>query len=507
MTLRLKLILLYAALLAVIILFFGAITYAVIQSTWIESVDEALRDTANLVINNTSSTLVGDFGRPGTIAVILPSLDVFRASGVMVQAWRMAGGEPQLLVASDNLGTYKEPLDSELLGSSEPAFSNSIAPSGVELRVLTAPVFLIGSNDVFGNVQAAVSLQTIKQATSKLAVMMFLGGIVGVAVSVLMGAWLSQQALKPIGVITQAADSISTAEDLRTRLPHQRHKDELGRLTAVLNRMLDRIEELFSIEQRFVADVSHELRTPLTVIQGNLEMIERYGLDADSLEAVKDEAGRMSRLVNDLLLLARADYGGMKLDLIHVDLDTILTDIYHEGNILLKGRDLRLAIGKIEPARMMGNPDRLKQLLLNLVSNAIKFTPDGGIITLSLEVSQQDACLHVCDTGIGIKPEDQKHIFDRFYQTDTSRARITGNEGSGLGLAIAQWIAHAHGGSITVKSTIGEGSTFTIRLPLMQPVGDADNPAGEGATPFSLARLPLPRRRKAGPQDGHLVGK
>lgn len=506
MTLRLKLILLYAALLAIIILIFGAITFGVINSIWIESVDQTLRETATLVINNTNSALVGNFGGPRSIEVMLPSLDIFRASGVMVQAWQVDRGIPQYVVGSANIRGYTDPLDPAALGSSEPVFSNVVTPNGVELRVLTAPVSLSGRSTIFGYVQAAVSLETVNQATGKLAIMMLIGGIFGVWISILLGAWLSHQALKPIGALTQAADSIATAEDLRTRLPQQRHKDELGRLTAVLNRMLDRIEDLFSVEQRFVADVSHELRTPLTVIQGNLEMIERYGLDPDSLEAVKDEAARMSRLVRDLLLLARADYGGMKLDLIPVDVDTILTDVYHEGRILIQNRDLTLKIGQIEPARIMGNPDRLKQLLLNLVSNAIKFTPDSGTITLSLQVSRHNAYLHVCDTGIGINTEDQKRIFDRFYQTDTSRTRVTGHEGSGLGLSIAQWIAHAHGGRITVKSAIGEGTTFTTQLPLMQPEDGDETITTDEQSP-TFARLPLPRRRKNGtPGSERVIG-
>ncbi|MCB9454028.1 MAG: HAMP domain-containing histidine kinase [Anaerolineaceae bacterium] len=497
MTLRLKLIILYAALLTVIILMFGTITFAAIRSIWIESVDQTLRETVNLVINNSTSALVGDFSGPRTIQVQLPPLDTFRASGVMVQAWQTDEEEaPKFVVSSANLRDYSNPLDPNTLGASELIYSNVITSNGTELRVLTAPVSLTGRDAVFGSVQAAVSLHTVNVATSKLAVIMVVGGAIGVGISIFLGAWLSHQALEPIGAIIQAADSISTAEDLRTRLPEQRHMDELGMLTTVLNRMLKRIEDLFSVQQRFVADVSHELRTPLTVIQGNLEMIERYGLEPELMEAVKDETGRMARLVIDLLLLARADYGGMKLDLIAVDLDTILVDVYHEGHILIKNRDLSLILGSIEPARVMGNPDRLKQLVLNLVGNAIKFTPDGGTITLSLQVSRRNAYLSVCDTGVGISAEDQKHIFDRFYQTDTSRTHAK-HDGSGLGLSIAQWIANAHDGKLTVKSTLGEGTTFTVILPLMQASDSDEADADKTVTHlFARPRLPLPRRRK-----------
>ncbi|MBZ0277332.1 MAG: HAMP domain-containing histidine kinase [Anaerolineae bacterium] len=501
MTLRLKLILLYAALLTIIIVSFGIMTFAVIRATWIESVDQTLRETANLVINNAVSALVGDFGGPQSVRVILPSLDTFRASGVMVQAWQVNQGEhPQFVTSSANVRNYDAPFDPAALGSDTPVFSYIFTPNNVELRVLTAPVSVTGHNTILGNVQVAASLYTINQATDKLALLMFIGGVAGVLISILLGAWLSHQALSPIGAITKAADSITTAKDLLTRLPTKGHKDELGQLTAVLNRMLDRIEHLFSVQHRFVADVSHELRTPLTAIRGNLEIIERYGLDPDSLDAIKSESERMSRLVSDLLLLARADYGGMKLDLMPVDLDSIVTDIYHEGQILVKDRALAIKINRIEPARIMGNPDRLKQLLLNLLSNAIHFTPDGGQITFSLGTTPKDAYLRVADTGIGISPEDQKRIFDRFYQADASRVKQNGHEGTGLGLSIVQWIAEAHNGEVSVQSALGAGTTFTIRIPLMQmpPIPDDEEDA-EPSNLFPRPRLTLARRKRHSP--------
>jgi signal transduction histidine kinase len=172
----------------------------------------------------------------------------------------------------------------------------------------------------------------------------------------------------------------------------------------------------------------------------------------------------MSRLVNDLLLLARADNGELKLNLAELDLDILIDEAYREARILAKDRDLKIAVTDFEPVRILGDADRLKQLLSNLLSNAIKFTPDGGQITVQLRKTEHDAVIRVQDTGIGIAPEHLQRIFDRFYQADASRVRL-GGEGAGLGLSIARWIVEAHGGKIAVESRVGEGTTFTLTLP------------------------------------------
>jgi signal transduction histidine kinase len=211
--------------------------------------------------------------------------------------------------------------------------------------------------------------------------------------------------------------------------------------------------------------VSHELRTPLTAISGNVEIIKRYGPDQDSIDAIESEAKRMSRLVNDLLLLARADNGELKLNVEELDLDIVVGEAYREARILAKDRDLKVTVVDFEPVRIRGDADRLKQLLSNLLINAIKFTPDGGQIIINLRKTEHDAILQVQDTGIGISPEDLQRIFDRFYQADASRVRLDNAEGAGLGLSIAQWIAQAHGGKIQVDSTVGEGTTFTVTIP------------------------------------------
>jgi signal transduction histidine kinase len=298
--------------------------------------------------------------------------------------------------------------------------------------------------------------------------------------SLALGWALTNRLLRRIDVIAEAANRVSASEDLKTRLPYDGPMDEIGRLTGVFNQMMCRLEHLFSVQQRFVGDVSHELRTPLTAIRGHVDLIRRYGMDPDSLEAVECEVARMNRMVSDLLLLAKADYGGLTLTQRPVDLDDLVSEAYRSTRGLTKSRNLKVTIRDYEPVRVMGDPDRLLQLLLNLVSNAIKFTPDGGEITISLRHTRTDAVLEGADTGIGISEEDQKRVFDRFFQADSSRVRGDGagrGEGVGLGLSIAKWIVDAHHGRITVQSIVGVGTTFTVELPLLEPIPEVHHDA------------------------------
>ena len=235
--------------------------------------------------------------------------------------------------------------------------------------------------------------------------------------------------------------------------------------------MLARLETLFQTQQRLVADVSHELRTPLTTIQGNLDLLRRGAADdpamrGDALRAIGDETARMRRLVNDLLLLAQAD-AGLKLNLQPVELDTLLLDVYRQAQ--RDGRRCRLC----GSARKIRRSCRVTltgcaNSCLNLVVNALKYTPAGGEVTLGMRRRAVGCRSAVSDTGVGIAPEDLAHIFDRFYRADPSRAC---SGGFGLGLPIAQWIAQAHGGRIEVASKVGKGSTFTLWLPEVRSGG------------------------------------
>jgi signal transduction histidine kinase len=264
--------------------------------------------------------------------------------------------------------------------------------------------------------------------------------------------------------MSAVARQITNADDLSRRVPYTERSDEIGVLARSFNQLLERLERLFQTQQRLMADVSHELRTPLTAIRGNVDLMRRMGsTDPESLTIIQEETERMTRLVGDLLLLARADAGGLPLDMKRVELDTIFFEVYRQVNLMQAPVDIQVVT--VDPVCVHGDADRIKQLLLNLISNAIKYTAPGGKVKLGLSNHNGWAHITISDTGEGIPEEDLPFIFDRFYRVDKARARSKG--GVGLGLSIAKWIAQAHGGEINAKSVINEGTTFTIILPAL----------------------------------------
>lgn len=282
--------------------------------------------------------------------------------------------------------------------------------------------------------------------------------------------------------MTQTAQTITLSQDLTRRIEMPTHQDELGRLAKTFNEMLESIEAAYCAQQRFVSDASHELRAPLTAIQGNLELLRRHSSmpEAEREEALAEvtrEANRLSRLVADLLALARAD-AGVSLKHQLLDLDAVILDAFREARQLSQGQTF--ALEPFEPVQVIGDEDRLKQLALILLDNALKYTPPTGRVILGLRHSDTDVEILVRDTGMGIAAEDLLHVFERFYRADPGRGRDPG--GTGLGLPIARWIAEQHGGKITLESQPGQGTIATVRLPL---------PGGPPLTPLSTPQQTL----------------
>ena len=274
-------------------------------------------------------------------------------------------------------------------------------------------------------------------------------------------------ALRPVADMTQVARAIAASRGFSRRVDEPARMDELGRLARTFNEMLSSLEEVYRSQQRFVADAAHELRTPLTAIQGNIDLMKRNPdmPAAEQIEAfsyLDSEARRLSRIVSELLTLARAD-AGQTLERRPVELDRVLLDALAELRPLVQ--DHRVELGEIEPVVVLGDPDRLKELILNLLDNSIKYTRTGGRISVALENEARGVILTVRDSGIGIGAGDLGHVFERFYRGDPARSRDPG--GSGLGLAIVDWIVDQHDGEITVDSTSGQGTTVTVRLPLL----------------------------------------
>ncbi len=355
------------------------------------------------------------------------------------------------------------------------------------LRVLTVP--LHGYEDPTGEgllyfLQVGRLLDTYENFTRVLATALLMG-LAAATASMFLAVFFTPRLFRPLEDIATVSRQITRADDLSRRVPHANRPDEIGELARAFNQTLERLERLFRTQQRLLADVSHELRTPLTAVRGNIDLMRRMGEgDPMSLDIIEDEVNRMTRLVGDLLLLARADSGGLPLDRKPLALDDLLVDVYRHALVTDPPVDVELV--EVDQVLVMGDSDRLKQLFLNLVDNAIKYTPPGGKVSLSLAKKSGWAHFQVSDTGVGIPAENLPHVFERFYRVDKSRTRAQG--GSGLGLSIAKWITQAHGGAIRVESEMGVGTTFTVTLPIYTP-----------ATPISAEIEPDDSKEKTRP--------
>ena len=289
-------------------------------------------------------------------------------------------------------------------------------------------------------------------------------------ISIIGGWFLAHKSLKPVDELTNTAKEI-TAQNLSRRLPTLRTNDELSRLTEQFNDMISRLQASFAQIQQFSADASHELRTPLTIMRGEIEVaLRNQRLSKDSrelLNSINDELIRLSSIVESLMILVKSDTGRLVFNMQPIALDEFIEELFEETKVLAESRKIKVKLEHSQPIRINGDAVRLKQLFLNLIDNALKYTPPRGQVTLTLIKKEGDAVLSVKDNGIGIPRKDQTKIFERFYRVDRSEDTIKDAGGSGLGLSIAKWITEAHNGSIEVKSREGRGSTFIVRLPLL----------------------------------------
>jgi heavy metal sensor kinase len=282
------------------------------------------------------------------------------------------------------------------------------------------------------------------------------------------GYWLSRKALSPVDALTRTAKSIG-GSNLGDRLEKLTTGDELQRLSDTLNEMLGRIESAFLRVTQFTADASHELRTPISLIRTEAEIALRKSRGneeyREALRHILLEAERTSSLVEELLMLARADSGRENLQVTLLDLRSVIAETAHEWRQLLESRDLRFtqAIADCE-LPVLADRRAIQRLLAILLDNAVKYTPPPGVVELQLKARNEMAVITLRDSGIGIAEQDQSRIFERFYRADKARSRALG--GAGIGLAIASWIVQQHRGSIAVQSSIGDGSTFFVELPL-----------------------------------------
>ncbi|BAF58632.1 signal transduction histidine kinase [Pelotomaculum thermopropionicum SI] len=468
MSLRLKLTFLYSGVLALTMLVFGLLVYFFMEHNLTAEADRSVAGIAEDVVRST--VIVGRFPAP-LRQVVIPDVDVFANPNTYIQVVDRSG---VVAARSDNLGGQVIPLSEETLRevAKGKGFYETVMSGSQSLRVYNRPLLVDGQ--VVGVLQVARTMGPAEMALKRLRILLFLGGAVALFLTSTLGWLLAGAALRPIGRITETASAIQQGRDLTRRISYSGPKDEVGRLAGTLNQMLERLHDAYrnledaeAAQRRFVSDASHELRTPLTTIKGNVELLKKMG-DADPEtrnEALNDIAGeveRMSRLVSDLLVLARAD-ASLKLKKEAVALAPLLAEAARRGSVLAGGLTFSAGdFSALGEAEVLGDKDYLMQLLLILIENAVRYTPPGGEVRLEAQAEGDCVEISIIDNGIGIAEKDLPHIFERFYRAD----KVRFSSGSGLGLAIARWIVEEHGGTIIVKSKEGEGSTFTVHLPL-----------------------------------------
>jgi heavy metal sensor kinase len=353
------------------------------------------------------------------------------------------------------------------------SFATVQTSEGERLRLLAVPINISIPGPPPGIQPAALviahSTKQIDQALAGLLRTLIIAVPLALALAAAGGIFLARRALKPVDKIAQTAREIGES-DLSQRI-NVNTKDELGRLAATLNEMIGRLEKAFQRQKQFTSDASHELRTPLAVIEAESTLAlqkERPSSDYQrSLEIISQESSQMSSLIDQLLTLARADAGKEQWNFTEVNLGKLISNLSADVEVLCKEKGLSLQLGKTKDLVVNGDEARLRELFMNLLDNAISYTPAPGTVSVSFRREGQMAVVAITDTGIGIPAEDIPFIFERFYRVDKSRSRAEG--GSGLGLAICRHIAEAHGGKIEVESQVGAGSTFSVWLPLQSP--------------------------------------
>ena len=449
MSIRLRLALWYGALLALVLCVTLTVAFAVHVRTHESDVDASLRGSwehaASELDGMPMTTMMGAILTAPTQAASAPTA-----------TWLLAPGQSRVVLGDANdpvLARFDPtvagdgPRDSNIDGARVRSYAGSM-PGSAGIRLVIA-----------------ASMSAFDASVGSLSLIFALMGLAGVALAATGGWAISAGALRPIAKMTETARAIALSRGFARRIEvNEAGRDELSELGRTFNHMLASLDDAYRRQQRFVADVSHELRTPLTALQGDLELLTRGQLPPDEARATLAEASqetrRLARLVDDLLVLARADAGPQPFIARSVALDEVVMEVFRE----LRGQaGPRLRVVDLEAALVEGERDRLKQLVLILADNALSYTPAPGEVRVSLRRDARETVLTVEDEGIGVSADTAAHAFERFYRGEN--AQRLDPAGTGLGLSIAKWIVERHGGTITLRQRVPRGTSVTVRLP------------------------------------------
>ena len=476
-SLSFRLVAWYAGVLTLVFLLLGALTFVALRYY----LETSLRDTQARRARQIADTLLANIGQTGEafVASEVRTLYAPEANNRFIRITRQDGG---VLYASG------QPKDDGFNASAVPAARLTDLKAGEFARterfpgdksLLIAALNYRGGNGLRYLVEVGAPTGRIEAMLGQVLLLLAVGLPIAVLVAAGGGFLLVRRALKPVDQISRTAEQI-TQHNLSDRLPVPRTGDELERLSVSLNHMIGRLEDAIQNSKRFVADASHELRTPLTVLRGELENLTPGApLDAETRQTVGsmlEEVERLAKIVEGLVALSRLDAGEAQAEWVRFDLAELAATTADQMSLLAEDKSISISSEAACPINVEGDRARLKQVVVNLLDNAIKYTPGGGAVRLQVTRQNGHAVLDVSDNGIGIPPDALPHVFERFFRVDKARSRDQG--GAGLGLSIVKSICTAHGADVQIESSPGHGSRFRVLLPLAQnnPDHETDHP-------------------------------
>jgi heavy metal sensor kinase len=483
LTIRWRLTLWNTLALACVLILFGSIVYVLLQRTR-ERIDHALEDRVTHGLEHMDESLVQCFRQlqddsrltddPAT-RIKYWVFEFKEHNNVFGVVYDPAG---KVLYRTEEMAEASVPTLSSIESGGDRTFQEITVPILGRQRILRSNlrvakqdyvVVLLDSLEHLDRDRAEVARERAEVEQEFQTVVFILLACIPFALLLIgaVGYWLARKSLAPVSQLNRLAEGI-TAQKLDHRLPVTHPEDELGRLTKTINAMIERLERSFQEIRRFTADASHEMRTPLTAIRAETELALNKSLSLEEqqqmLISVVEECERLTRLTDQLLTLSREDAGGTHHVRALVDLAALVHNVAETMKPLMEAKELRFEIAGQMPYAIDGDAARLRQVFINLLDNAIKYTPNGGSVTIQLSQEGDKAFVRICDTGIGIAPEHQPHVFERFYRVDKARSRAEG--GTGLGLSIARSIIQSHDGEISLTSELGKGTTIVVALPI-----------------------------------------
>lgn len=466
---RVRLTLWYVCVLALVLIAFSVMVYTLLSRVLYHRVDDGLQSAIEVAIKSLSNDL--EEGQTVQGAAQSTTTELFNGQ----QAMAVFDGAGKLLwknVSDDDF--YTEPPDETLIPDSEIHLYTAAEPDDDDdelHRLAVQRVSILPSNTQY-IILVSQPLETIEEELESLRDIIYYAMPIALLMAGLGGWFLARQSLAPVVAMSEQARVIG-ASSLDQLLPVANPRDELGQLAVTFNELLARLDAAFAQQRQFMADASHELRTPISVIRtaAGVTLGQPHRDESEYREAVTmmdEQSRRLTRIVEDMFTLARADTGCYPLRKSKFYLDELIEETVRAASVLASRKNISVDVTNSSEALFYGDEDLMRQMMLNLLDNSIKYTPAGGSVRLSLARREARYFIEVSDTGTGISAEAQSHIFERFYRTDKARSRSesAGGSGAGLGLAIARWIAESHEGNLELIRSNQSGSAFTASFPI-----------------------------------------